>query len=78
MKTDKFQAILAVSLILMLAVIVFLLFTKEIPETNKTLLIFIATTLLAKLGTIYDYHFGSSKGSADKGDILKKEMDIFK
>ena len=72
-ESDILQVILAIALIILLSAIVVLLFLKEVTETNKTLLIVIVTTLLAKLGTIYDYRFGSSKGSAEKEELLRKK-----
>jgi hypothetical protein len=74
-KPDIFQYILGIAVIVMLAVLIILLFTQEISEANKTLLIIIATTFINKLNTIYDYYFGSSKGSADKDIILQKNKD---
>lgn len=47
------------------------LFGAETPAANRDMIVSITSFLLAKAGTIVDYFFGSSKGSADKTDMLK-------
>lgn len=46
------------------------LFGVEVPAGNKDALMMIVGVLVAKFGTIVDYFFGSSKGSADKHDQM--------
>lgn len=46
------------------------LFGSEIPQANRDMVVSITTFLVAKAGTIVDYFFGSSKGSADKNEAL--------
>ncbi len=46
------------------------LFGSEIPAANRDMVVSVTTFLLAKASTIVDYFFGSSKGSADKTDLL--------
>lgn len=49
------------------------LFNKEVPFGNKDALMMILGVLVAKFGTVVDYFFGSSKGSADKTDALAEK-----
>ncbi len=49
------------------------LFGSEIPAANRDMVVSITTFLVAKAGTIVDYFFGSSKGSADKTDALTQQ-----
>jgi hypothetical protein len=46
------------------------MFYFEIPEGSKDYFLIVLTFLVAKIGTIYDYFFGSSQGSADKTGII--------
>lgn len=48
------------------------LFGIEIPANNREPLMLIIGFLIAKAGTVVDYFFGSSKGSSEKNDLLKK------
>jgi hypothetical protein len=47
------------------------MFSWTIPEGSKDYFLIILTFLVAKIGTVYDYFFGSSQGSADKTGIIK-------
>ncbi len=53
------------------------LFSGPLPDTNKEILNLITGFLIAKGGTIVDYYFGSSKGSAEKSEVLSA-LDISK
>ena len=44
----------------------------QIPEANIQIMNIMFGTLLGILGTVYNYHRGSSNGSAAKSDILNK------
>ena len=44
----------------------------QIPEANIQIMNIMFGTLLGILGTVYNYHRGSSNGSAVKSDILNK------
>ena len=49
-----------------------LLLFKVVPEANKGLIdTFSGALITVCLTSIYAYYFGSSKGSADKTDIMK-------
>ncbi len=47
-----------------------MLFAKEIPLANKDVLLILVGVIASKTGTVIDYFFGSSKGSADKSETL--------
>lgn len=42
----------------------------EIPAGNRDVVMMIVGVLVAKFGTIVDFFYGSSKGSADKTDAM--------
>jgi CDP-diglyceride synthetase len=56
------------------AITVFVLY-REMPATNKDLMLMILGVLLAKFADVIGYFYGSSKGSADKNAILGRPPD---
>jgi hypothetical protein len=49
-----------------------LLIFNGIPEQNEGILNIAIGSLLAAFSTVVAYFYGSSKGSADKNELLKK------
>jgi len=47
-------------------------FKIEMPTGNKDILLILLGVLGAKFGDVVAYFFGSSKGSADKSELMKK------
>jgi len=43
---------------------------KEMPQTNKDIMLMLVGAMLAKFSDVIGYFFGSSKGSADKNTML--------
>lgn len=56
------------------SIIAFLVF-KPIPEANNELLYMLLGILAAKFSDVVSYFFGSSKGSADKTELLKNPVN---
>ena len=50
----------------------YLLIMKAAPEANKDALLILLGVVAAAFSNVVGYFFGSSKGSADKNDMLKK------
>lgn len=50
------------------------LFGIEIPTNNREPLMLVIGFLIAKAGTVVDYFFGSSSGSAAKTDALAEAV----
>ena len=48
-------------------------FMKEIPSTNKDAMLILLGVVAAAFTQVVSYFFGSSKGSSEKNDLLKKE-----
>lgn len=69
--------ILILCVFLMFAWVLWMLFTQEVPQGNKEILISFATVISTAFGTIIGWRFGSSKSSSDKdktiADIAKTE-----
>ena len=53
--------------------ILFIIFKKQIPETNKDLGLLIIGALVAKFGDVVSYFYGSSKSSSDKTTLLNNK-----
>jgi hypothetical protein len=70
---DLYQNILGTSIGVILAIMLYLLFTTTIPTDNMNILLLIIGALISSFTTVVQYYFGSSKGSADKDKILRKE-----
>ena len=48
---------------------------QEVPAANRDSLMLLLGVLSAKFGTVVDYFFGSSKGSADKSEALTTKTE---
>lgn len=73
MKTEKklqyvFAAIVLICIFSLLALLIF----KPIPEINKDTANILIGALAASFISIIQYYFGSSKGSADKQEMLNR------
>lgn len=70
-KRDKRGDVLAYSSMALLGLVIILLFFKGIPDgTTGTLIVTIATGVLALAGTVIGFQFGSSQGSQDKNATI--------
>lgn len=69
------RSIIALSVVICCFAFLFLLLTFKIPEGNETILNVAAGLVLAALGSVCSYYFGSSK---DKSDVDKADSDIEK
>jgi hypothetical protein len=73
MKANEIYMYVLGSLIVLcfFAVIGILIF-KEMPQQNSEILYLAVGALIGYAGSVKDYFFGSSKGSADKTQLLNK------
>jgi hypothetical protein len=53
-------------------IVLYLLIINPIPIDNRDVLYLIIGALIGFEGAIVNYYYGSSKGSADKNDLIKK------
>jgi uncharacterized BrkB/YihY/UPF0761 family membrane protein len=67
-----FQYILAALIIVGFFMLMIGLVYTAVPDVNKDLLNLVTGALIGSFATIVGYFFGSSKGSADKNELLKK------
>lgn len=68
-KNYRADAITAATYILLILCIVLSVFMNGLDEWMKTMINMTATFCLAKLSSVFDFEFGSSKGSRDKDEI---------
>jgi len=66
-----FQYLLAALVAVGLYWVTYLLIMKAAPETNKDALLILLGVMAAAFSNVIGYFFGSSKGSAEKNDLLK-------
>ena len=66
-----FQYVLAALVAVGLYWVTYLLIMKAAPEANKDALLIVLGVMAAAFSNVIGYFFGSSKGSAEKNDLLK-------
>ena len=54
--------------------LLYILVYVPIPESNANVLYLVVGALIGSFTTVVGYFFGSSKGSADKTEIMKKTI----
>ena len=69
---DIFQYILGTLITIGFFILLLSLVYSTIPTENKDLLNLVVGSLIGSFSTIVGYYFGSSKGSADKNELLVK------
>ena len=70
---DIFQYVLGILIVLCFFILLYYLVKKEVPEVNSNLLNLIVGALLGSFSTVVQYYYGSSKGSAEKDQLLRKK-----
>ena len=79
MKTkDVFQYVLGALIVIGFFALLVVLVYKGVPEGNKDLLNIVVGSLIGSFSAIVGYFYGSSKGSADKNDIIAKQNEEIK
>jgi CDP-diglyceride synthetase len=64
-------ALIVIGFFLVLLVV----FRTEMPEKNKDIGLLVVGALVAKFSDVVSYFFGSSKGSADKTEIINNQKN---
>lgn len=72
MKNDWFQYFLSIVIVAFACSLVVVLLWIPFPNGNRDILTIAVGAVLAKFGSVVDYFFGSSKGSADKTKIMSE------
>ena len=66
-----YQYVLGAVAVGLVALALVLLVTTPIPEANKDVVMVLVGVLASGFTMVLGYFYGSSKGSADKNDIIK-------
>lgn len=69
---DTYQYVLGALVVIGFFALLIILIKKEVPAPNKDLLNLVVGALIGSFATVVGYFFGSSKGSAEKNEIMKQ------
>jgi len=69
---DIYMYLLGALIVIGFFVILIVVFRKVMPVENKEIGLMVIGALVAKFGDVVNYFFGSSKGSADKTELMNK------
>lgn len=69
---DTFQYLLAAVIMVGFFTVLIIVFTKAVPQDNKDVAYLIVGALVTIAATVVNYFFSSTKGSAEKTDIISK------
>jgi len=68
---EIFQYALGALIVIAILMLIYVVFRIALPTANKDVALLVIGALVAKFGDVVSYFYGSSKGSADKTEILK-------
>ena len=68
---DYFQFVLGGLIVVGFFILLYLLIYSGVPDQNKDLLNLVVGALIGSFATVVGYFYGSSKGSAEKNEMLK-------
>ncbi len=69
---EIYMYLLGLVVIIGFFIVLYVIFKKELPSSNKDLALILFGVLGSKFGDVIGYFFGSSKSSADKTELLNK------
>lgn len=70
---DVYMYLLGALIVAGFFLLLYLLVYQGVPEINKDILNIVVGALIGMAGNVVNYFFGSSKGSADKTQLLDKK-----
>ena len=73
---DVFQYLLATTIVVSILLLLDKVFNTVIPPANKDIALLVIGALVAKFGDVVAYFFNSTKGSADKTEIIANSTPI--
>jgi hypothetical protein len=69
---DVFQYALAALIVIVVVVLIYVVFKTPLPAENKDIALMVIGALVMKFGDVIAYFFNSTKGSAEKTEIISK------
>ena len=67
-----FQYVLGALIVVGFFVLMVVLVYTQVPDTNKDLLNLVVGALIGSFATVVGYFYGSSLGSSEKNELIKK------
>lgn len=77
-KADWMKTIVGLVIMVVFSLMVWTIITREIPVANREIIIHVLGIIEGALMAIVTYYYGSSKGSQDKQEIIKKQSEQHK
>jgi len=71
-KKEIFQYVLGAMIVIVFFVILLKVLSQTVPQQNNEIALIVVGALVAKFGDVVAYFYGSSKGSADKNEMMRK------
>jgi hypothetical protein len=69
---ELYMYILGALIVLGIFTITWFFLYKEMPGANKDIMLMLVGAMLSQFANVVSYFFGSSKGSADKNEMIYK------
>ena len=73
---ELYMYILGALIVLGIFVLTWFFLYKEMPATNKDIMLMLIGAMLAKFSDVVSYFYGSSKGSSDKNQMIYDSTPI--
>jgi uncharacterized membrane-anchored protein len=73
---DIFQYALAALIVIVVVILIYVVFKTSLPPENKDIALMVIGAIVMKFGDVVGYFFNSSKGSAEKTDIIARSQPI--
>ena len=71
-KKEIFQYVLGAMIVIVFFVILLKVLSQTVPQQNNEIALIVVGALVANFGNVVAYFYGSSKGSADKNEMMRK------
>ena len=59
-------------IVVLICALCYVVFTVSMPKSNHDIGLMVVGALIGQFAQVVNYFYGSSKGSADKAELLKK------
>lgn len=75
-KVDLMKTVTGLCMLVVFSFLVHNLVTHELPEANREIVIHILGIIEGAVMAVVTYYYGSSKGSQEKSEQLKKQNEV--
>jgi hypothetical protein len=74
-KVDLMKTLVGLSIMGIFSYMVYMIFAYELSDTKETIIVHVLGIIEGMLLMVGNYYFGSSKGSQEKTEIMKKQNE---